>query len=67
MLTIQIGMKSLKAAEAELKADSTVGISIRVKKFSVLEELNLELYMYIIIIIRELHSFSTLSKSTKVW
>ena len=33
MLTIQIGMKSLKAAEAELKAASTVGISIRVKKF----------------------------------
>ena len=67
MLSIQIGMKSLKAAEAELKADSTVGIRMRVKNFSVLEELNLELHMYIIIIIRELHSFSTLSKSTKVW
>ena len=67
MLTIQIGIKSLKAAEAELKAASTVGISIRVKKFSVLDELNLELYMYIIIIIRKLYSFSTLSKSTKVW
>ena len=33
MLTIQIGMKSLKAAEAELKAASTVGISMRVKIF----------------------------------
>ena len=67
MLTIQIGMKSLNAAEAELNAASTVGISIRVKNFSVLDELNLELYMYIIIIIRKLYSFSTLSKSKKVW
>lgn len=39
MLTIQKGMKSLKAAKAELKAASTVGISMRVKKISVLDEL----------------------------